>query len=147
MHDDETGAKLALWELALRYAQAVDRCDFGALETLFCEDAEQVIPFLNLHYRNRSEIIAGCGRIAEMFDSTYHAVHNHLVALAPPGASADEASGEVYCVAMHLSDEDGKRTKQDMGLRYLDRYRREQGEWRFSRRELLQDWSQRHVLG
>ena len=146
MNDDTISATLAIRELALRYAQAVDRCDFTALAALCCADAEQLIPFLDVHYRGRDEIAKGCSVVADMFERTYHAVHNHLVDLAPAGATAGEASGEVYCVAMHFSEVDGRKIKLDMGLRYLDRYRLEADGWRFSRRELLQDWTQSHVL-
>ncbi len=145
MHD-AVAAELAIRELACRYAQAIDRCDFDALKALWCEDGEQLIPFLDTLYKNRDEVILGCRQVEAMFERTYHAVHNHLIRFSPQGAAQGEASGEVYCVAMHFSQEGGKQIKLDMGLRYLDNYRLVDGQWLFARRELLQDWTQRQTL-
>jgi len=59
----------------------------------------------------------------------------------------DEASGETYCHASHLFERDGAGHKLDWGIRYQDRCRREEGSWRFARRELIVDWEQQAPLG
>jgi hypothetical protein len=58
----------------------------------------------------------------------------------------DEGEGEVYCVAYHLLEVDGRAHKLDWGIRYRDRYRREPEGWRLARRELQIVWRQQLPL-
>ncbi len=133
--------RIALQDLACRYAQAVDRRDYEALGALFVEDAELHVPHMDLHYRGRQEIVDGIRNI-EMFESTYHAVHNQLAEI-----KGEQATGETYCVALHFStDEAGRKLRYDMGIRYLDVWRNEGGSWQFVRRELTLDWEHTQVL-
>ncbi|WP_152223611.1 nuclear transport factor 2 family protein [Pseudomonas sp. SCB32] len=124
----------ALYELACRYAQAVDRRDWARLSTLFTPDASLAGP--GFRFDERNAIVAGMGAI-ERYETTQHHVHNQLVTL--DGGVADV---ETYGVACHVYLRDGVKRKLDWGLRYHDRCRFDGGTWRFAARTLHVDWTQ-----
>lgn len=77
--------------------------------------------------------------LAASFTATRHLVHNQLVEI-----EGDSASGETTGTAEHrIAGADGAG---DMllcwAIRYQDRWRREEGNWRFTRRELIVDWEE-----
>jgi uncharacterized protein (TIGR02246 family) len=126
--------RLALQELAARYARAVDRRDYAAFSALFTADG--VLHGPGYAMRAHGEIEKGI-RLIERYESTQHCVHQQLV-----DVRGDTATGETYCVARHVYSRDGIARKLDMGIRYLDEYVRSDREWRFRRRELVLDWTQ-----
>ncbi|MBM4385494.1 MAG: nuclear transport factor 2 family protein [Deltaproteobacteria bacterium] len=126
--------RLALQELAARYARAVDRRDFVGFSALFTRDGVLCGPGYSM--RAHGEIEKGI-RLIEQYESTHHCVHQQLV-----DVRGESASGETYCVARHVYEKKGVKRKLDMGIRYQDEYRREQGTWLFARRELVLDWTQ-----
>ena len=126
--------RLALQELAARYARAVDRREYAAFAALFTSDGVLCGPGYALE--GRAEIERGIAQI-EQYQATQHCVHNQLVDVA-----GDSGSGETYCVARHVYTRAGAARKLDMGVRYQDQYRREAGAWRLARRELVLDWTQ-----
>jgi uncharacterized protein (TIGR02246 family) len=126
--------RLALQELAARYARAVDRRDYAAFSALFTADG--VLHGPGYAMRAHGEIEKGI-RLIERYESTQHCVHQQLV-----DVRGDSATGETYCVARHVYSRDGIARKLDMGIRYLDEYVRSDREWRFRRRELVLDWTQ-----
>ena len=126
--------RLALQELAARYARAVDRRDYAGFVALFTADGVLCGPGYAM--RGAREIDAGI-RLIEQYEATQHCVHQQLVEV-----SGDDARGETYCVARHVYARDGAKRKLDMGVRYQDAYRRERGAWRIQRRELVLDWTQ-----
>lgn len=126
--------RLALQELSNRYARAVDRRDYAAFVALFA--ANGVLCGPGYAMTAHAEIERGI-RLIEQYEATQHCVHNQLVEVR-----GDAASGETYCVARHIYERDGVKRKLDMGVRYQDEYRRERGGWRFTRRELVLDWTQ-----
>ncbi|MEN8160338.1 MAG: nuclear transport factor 2 family protein [Myxococcota bacterium] len=126
--------RLALRELACRYARAIDRRDWALARELFTEDSVLVAPHFVI---SGADAIVRGFRVVERYRSTFHAVLNQLFEVA-----GDEANGETYCVASHLFDRDGRAMKLDWGIRYQDHCRRTEDGWRFARRELLVDWEQ-----
>ena len=74
----------------------------------------------------------------DMFAKTMHTVMNQTVKI-----DGDKAEGETYCIAYHLNHpKDGKHTRFDMFIRYQDKFRRENGAWKFCHRHLAVDWTQ-----
>jgi hypothetical protein len=55
--------------------------------------------------------------------------------------TADEASGETYCLAHHVWNENRQRMLLVISIRYLDRFVRQDGTWRFAERRLITDWT------
>jgi len=124
----------ALYELACRYAQAVDRRDWPRLAALFTADAQLDGP--GFRFDDRDAIVAGMS-VIERYETTQHHVHNQLVTL-----DGGEADVETYGVACHVYVRDGVKRKLDWGLRYRDRCVFDGGTWRFAARTLHVDWSQ-----
>lgn len=124
----------AIRALACRYAQAVDRRDWAQLATLFTEDAAVEGPGFTLP--GRDAILAGMRQL-DHYRTTQHHVHNQLV-----NVDGDVASAETYCIANHVYTRDGVDRKLDWGLRYQDSLVLRDGQWLFTRRSLLLDWTQ-----
>jgi uncharacterized protein (TIGR02246 family) len=124
----------ALLELAYRYAQAVDRRDGDALASVFTEDG--IIARPGSVWQGHEKLRGIIARLNTLYGSTLHTVRNQTAVI-----DGDTAQAETYCVAMHiLNSADEKRTRMDMGIRYQDSFVRQDGGWRFARRELIVDW-------
>ena len=132
----------ALRALALAYAHHADRGEPELVAELFEIDAElrmvwrsgEVPPAVS---RGRRQIASAVGRLRRLA-SSYHLVANHTITV-----DGDDGSGEVYCTAHHLSvDAGGRAVDHVMFIRYLDRYRRVDGVWRFAERETFVEWTE-----
>ncbi|KUY71540.1 DUF4440 domain-containing protein [Burkholderia cepacia] len=130
----DSNPRHALYELACRYAQAVDRRDWPRLTALFTPDAQLAGP--GFRFDDRDAIVTGM-RVIERYEATQHHVHNQLVTL-----DGGEADVETYGVACHVYVRDGVKRKLDWGLRYRDRCVFDGGTWRFAARTLHVDWAQ-----
>lgn len=135
--DDER----ALRSLALAYALHADRREGDRVAELFEPDAALRITWRDgaipsAESRGHRQITSVIRRL-EKLTSTFHLVANHTMAV-----EGDDANGVVYCVAHHLSVVDGQGTDVVLYIRYLDRYRRTDGEWRFADRETVVDWQE-----
>ena len=118
--------------LATGYARAVDRRDPGALADLFAGDATVTLA-AELARGGLPRELRGPGAIARLiggvrsFERTRHVVDGHAITV-----DGDGAVGAVTCTAHHVSGE------RDLVLtvHYDDVYAREDGRWRFRRRDL-----------
>ena len=126
-------AKEDIRELALLYCRGVDRKDGALLRTLYTQDAtdthgdtfdgiaEDYVKFLE-------------GAFPYMRYSGHH-VCNHLISV-----NGDEGEGEVYAIAYHVIPDGKGGWLEDFGcVRYIDRYRNENGRWRFAQRVVSYD--------
>ena len=126
-------AKEEIRELALLYSRGVDRKDIELLRTLYAQDATDNH---GKHYNGDAE---GYLRFLEMsfphMRYSGHHICNHLVSV-----DGDQGEGEVYAIAYHLlPDGKGGWLEDFMAVRYIDRYRKEQGRWRFASRVVAFD--------
>lgn len=134
----------ALRRVVDEYAIAVDRRDAVGFADLFTEDAVLAIyefgddgPALTYDGRDRLlEVVELVGAFA----ATMHVMANHVV-----DVDGDEASGLVYSLCHHLSEQDGKAENTLMLLQYRDRYVRRDGRWRIARRDVLRQWTEQHA--
>ena len=53
----------------------------------------------------------------------------------------ERATGETYCIAHHVSVNEGKRTLFVASIRYYDVFAKMEGKWLFAERKLLVDWT------
>jgi SnoaL-like domain len=60
--------------------------------------------------------------------------------------TADRATGEAYCLAHHVTVDDGKRRLTVASLRYLDTFVKMDGSWLFAERRLYVDWLEERAL-
>lgn len=129
--------KQAIRELVQDYSRAVDRQDFARLLSLYTEDG--IDDHAGLYTGPAAGFVDWLrGALADV-DLTSHEVHQVAIALADDGV---HAQGEVYVTAYNrLRGEDGALQDFTQGLRYLDRYRRDAGRWRFAHRTVVCDWA------
>ena len=130
--DDEGAIRV----LAVAYAHHADRREPDLLAALFEPEAPLRMVWRSgstppAESRGHHQIARVVGRLRQ-FATTFHFVGNHLIDVA-----GDEATGEVYCEAHHLTAEGVDHV---MFIRYRDRYRRLDTTWRFAERELLVEW-------
>ncbi len=119
----------AIRDLACRYAHHVWQKQGAAAIELFTEDGEMDTgnpPVL----RGRTTLLEAYERM--LGDGNFQPfVSNHVISL-----DGDEASGTCYLDLRATRDE---RSMLGSGF-YEDRYRREEGEWRFRSRRLHLSW-------
>jgi len=123
-------------ELALRYARACDTHDAEEFAAIFTEDGEILSPPHAMIGRDQIVKVVPA-TLKRMYLRTMHLVHNNQIWI-----DGDAARGETYCVAHHLTKEsDTKASNYIMYIIYENEYRKESGQWRFSRRKLNLRWS------
>lgn len=128
MTQTELMDQFAIQQLLSRYAIAVDKRDVAEYATCFADDV--VISGPGFEMRN-DVAKPTIDMLASMYESTMHCVHNSLYTI-----SGDSATGIAHCVASHIKNEGGKRSKFDMYIRYHDELAKLDGQWRFSKRRL-----------
>ncbi|WP_433602501.1 nuclear transport factor 2 family protein [Nocardia sp. CA-135953] len=124
--------RLAIGQLPIRYALAVDGRDLDAWVELFAPDVD-----CGRHGRGREALRSYIEPHLRWFYRSLHQICGHRIELV------DEASatGKTYCRAEH---EVGDRFVV-MGICYDDRYTKVDGEWFFARRKELH-WYAADVL-
>ena len=60
--------------------------------------------------------------------------------------SGDRGTGEVYCIAHHLTVDGAKRSVMIAMLRYADTYAKKDGAWLYAERLLYVDWIEQRAL-
>ena len=135
---------IALRRLVDGYARAVDRGDAESFVELFEPDA-----LLQVFYGSESEgpttesrghsaLGEIPNRLRARYNRTFHFVGNHLC-----DVGGDEATGEAYCLAHHLTENAHGGTDYVMLIRYQDLYRRRPGDsWKIAHRKVLVDWTE-----
>jgi hypothetical protein len=128
-------------QLSLRYASAVDRRDSEAFVVLFHPEARLDVfepgSEESRYTRQGHADLFEIPRLIARYPKTFHFVGNQLTEI-----SGDEATGEVYCMARHLTPDAHGGTDFVMFIRYLDRYSRgEDRVWRFDERQVRIQWT------
>jgi hypothetical protein len=126
-------AKERIRELALLYSRGVDRKDPKLLRSLYTDDATDT----------HGEAFDGSAKdFVDFLERSFpyirysgHHICNHLISV-----DGDTGEGEVYALAYHvIPDGKGGWVEDLMAVRYIDRYRRESGQWRFAKRVVTFD--------
>jgi len=122
-------AHSSLWELACRYAAALDGDDYEALAACFTGSAE-FVGMAGPPARGTEAILTYVRqRIAVGQSHRVHVPTNQLIDRLGP----ETASGRVHCFAILTS---GDGTQRVLSLRYADDYALEGGRWLFARRRI-----------
>ncbi len=132
-----------LFDLSVRYAAGADRRDADLLVSAFVGDgrlrrydpADAAEPASDRRGHAALREVPG---LLSRYASTFH----HL-GQARYEVDGDTATGEVYCMARHLTADDPPSVHV-MHIRYADRYRRVDGKWGIEDRRVLVDWTERH---
>jgi len=120
--------QFAIEQLLYKYAMTVDNRDLEGYASCFTADVVISGPGFELSGDVASPTI---NMLASTYESTMHNVHNHRHQI-----SGDRATGTTYCVASHIQNQGGERSKMDMYIRYHDELVKQNNEWRFSKRRL-----------
>jgi hypothetical protein len=121
-------AKEEIRELAMLYSRGVDRKDIELLRTLYAKDATD---------HHGKYFSGGAEDYLRFLEKSFphmrmsgHFICNHLVSV-----DGDRGEGEVYALAWHvIPDRNGGYVEDLKAVRYIDRYRRENGRWVFASR-------------
>ena len=126
--------KFTLHELVLTYCRAVDRRDYALLATLYHEDA--IDDHGGMFCGSAKDYIAWLPSMVQHFELTRHDITNALFAV-----DGNDANGELYTIAYHRTHAP-KAREIIIGGRYVDRYQKRNGVWRFLYRSLVFDWKE-----
>lgn len=121
-------AREEIRELAQLYSRGVDRQDFALIRSLYTDDATDSH---GAYYDGPVD-----GYVAFLEASLPHMhIGNHFVCNHLVNVDGDTGEGEVYAIAWHLiPDGKGGQLHDIQGVRYIDSYRRVDGQWRFAKR-------------
>jgi hypothetical protein len=149
MTDGEIDARRDLRDLVERYARGADRRRPGDVAELFLDDGRLVIydgdpnegGTVTSDIHGREAIAKAMTRLSRYRLTTHMLGQQHVDQL---DLAKGEASAETYCLAHHLSGEPTR--DRVMAIRYLDRFRLDEGRWHFAERCLAVDWVSETLL-
>ena len=121
-----------LRRLVHRYCRAVDRGDVEELRRLYHPDAAD----------NHGGFSSGSAHtFIDQIAATrpYLRSMQHHVTTVEFAIRGEAAEGEVYTIATHTFSAGGRDVDVIVGGRYLDRYEKRSGEWRFTERAIVTD--------
>ena len=138
MKAQEAIDRIALTDLVMRYCRGIDRRDFELVRSLYWDDA--VDDHGEMFCGSPDEYVAWLPTVLEPLDCTIHAISNSFFVI-----DGDAAEGEHYSYNFH-------RTRaapcQEIIIhgRYLDRYERRDGVWKFAQRKIVFDHGYVHPV-
>src|SRR5207247_9933560 len=128
-------------------AHCADRRDPKGQMALFTEDTHFVVfmnakdpkPSMDLHSR---DALAPVFADLNKYDATTHFVGQSTIFTL----TADQATGEAYCLAHHVTVNGEKRRLMVASLRYSDSFVKRDGSWLFAERQFYVDWVEERGL-
>ena len=143
----EAADRLAIRELVEAYAHCADRRDAKGQMSLFTADTHFVV-YMNAKDPTPSQELHSREALAPVFaDLNKYAATMHFVGQsAILTLTADRGTGEVYCLAHHLTGEGEKRQLMIAALRYYDTFLKVDGAWLFAERLLYVDWIEERAM-
>ncbi|AYF77496.1 nuclear transport factor 2 family protein [Nocardia yunnanensis] len=141
---DLVETRLALRELAERYAAHVDRRRDAETAALFTADGSLVV-----EWGDERPATATQGRAAieaTMKSLDRYRVTRHVIANQLLDFSGDAVRGETYCTASHVYDTASGPRVFIMQIRYADTFAHGGDGWLFAERRLQVDWTEDRPL-
>jgi SnoaL-like domain len=140
----EAADRRAIRELVDAWAHCADRRKPAEQAALFTADGTVTVYMGDPASTEPVQRLRGHAELAEAFSvlDTYQST-THFNGQSTVTLDGDHATGETYCLAHHLWEENGQRTLMVMSIRYLDVFARQDGTWRFAERRLVADWTDR----
>ena len=143
----EAADRLAIRELVEAYAHCADRRDARGQMSLFTTDTHFVV-YMNAKDPTPSQELNSREALAPVFadlnkyDATTHFVGQSTIFTL----TNEQATGEAYCLAHHVTVDGEKRRLMVASLRYLDTFVKMDGTWLFAERLLYVDWLDERAL-
>jgi hypothetical protein len=143
----EVADRLAIRELVEDYAHCADRRDAKGQMSLFTPDTHFAV-YMNAKAPTASQELHSREALAPVFaelnkyDATTHLVGQSTIFTL----TGDRATGEAYCLAHHITADNGMRRLMLASLRYLDTFVKIDGAWLFAERLLYVDWMEEREL-
>lgn len=143
----EAADRLAIRELIEAYAHCADRRDARGQMSLFTSDTHFVV-YMNSVDATPSQELHSRDALAPVFaDLNKYAATMHFVGQSTIlSLTNDRGTGEVYCMAHHLTVQGEKRRLMIAALRYYDKFVKIDSAWLFAERLLYVDWLEERVL-
>lgn len=143
----EAADRLAIRELVEAYADRADRRDARGQMALFTPETHFVV-YMNAKDPKPSQELHSREALAPVFaDLNRYAATMHFLGQSTIlTLTADRATGEAYCLAHHLTVEDGRERLMIAALRYADTFVKQDGDWLFAERRLYVDWLEERAL-
>src|ERR1700752_4856090 len=143
----EAADRLAIRELVEAYAHCADRRVANGQMALFTTDTHFVV-YMNAKDPTPSQELNSREALAPVFaDLNKYAATMHFVGQSTIFTlTSDQATGEVYCLAHHVTAEGENRRLMGASLRYLDTFVKVDGAWLFAERLLYVDWLEERTL-
>ena len=143
----EAADRLAIRELIEAYAHCADRRDARGQLSLFTSDTHVVV-YMNAEDPTPSQELHSRDALAPVFaDLNKYAATMHFVGQSTIlSLTNDRGTGEVYCMAHHLTVDGEKRRLMIAALRYYDKFVKIDSAWLFAERLLYVDWLEERVL-
>ena len=143
----EAADRLAIRELIEAYAYCADRRDAKGQMSLFTPDTYFVM-YMNAKDPKPSQELHSRDALAPVFAdlNKYAATMPFLGQSTILSLTDDRGTGEVYCLADHLTVEADRRQLMIAALRYYDTFIKMDGSWLLAERLLYVDWLEERAL-
>lgn len=133
--DDAANSRQQIADLTMAYCRGVDRADEALLKSIFHDDSIVAIGDFNGNGQQFAAEI--CDIVRAVFDQTFHTIDHQWIEV-----TGDTAVGETYVIAVStMTDLEAGKSEMLTGGRYLDRFSRRDGVWKFAARSFVSDWS------
>jgi hypothetical protein len=138
---EEAADRVAIRELIDAYAHCADRRDADGQMALFTADTHFVV-YMDARTSEPSMELHSRAELAPVFDDlNRYVATTHFNGQSTVTISGATATGEIYCLAHHVSVEGDERTIMIASIRYEDTFTKSDETWLFSERRLYVDWT------
>ena len=142
----EAADRLAIRELIDAYAHCADSRDAEGQMALFTSDTRFLV-FMDGKAKDASQELFGREALAPVFDHlNVYETTTHFNGQSTVRVDGIRATGETYCLAHHVSSQNGRRTLMIASIRYLDVFTKQNDAWFFAERKLMVDWTETRPL-
>lgn len=131
MTDRELLDHAALRDLVMRYCRGIDRRDFALVRACYHDDA--IDDHGGMFHGSADDYVVWVAEVLKAMECTLHSVSNSLFAVA-----GDYAEGEHHSYNYHRTRAPDRQELIIHG-RYLDKYERRAGSWKFAYRKIVFD--------
>jgi hypothetical protein len=128
----------AILAVLKRYCRGIDRLDEELVRSCYHEDSTDDHGV----YKGKGVEFAAfvIPVLGKAFTATMHTLGQSIVVFDADGGN-NKARAETYVVARHRRQEGHGEVLETVGARYVDRLEKRDGEWKFSDRIVVYEWS------